>query len=71
MTRDDYLQDVLDACSFFHWEILGIYKYYQIVSISDLYVQISIIHYSKDDNYAQVLDFDNNESLIDQLISVL
>lgn len=71
MTRDDFLEEVLEACEFFHWNVLGVYKYYQIVSITNNFVCISVIHYCEKESYAQVLEFQNDESLIDNMIEVL
>jgi len=71
MTRDDFLEEVLDACEFFHWNVLGVYKYYQIVSITNNFVCISVIHYCEKESYAEVLEFQNDESLLDAMIEVL
>ena len=71
MTRDDFLEEVLEACEFFHWNVLGVYKYYQIVSITNNFVCISVIHYCEKESYAEVLEFQNDSDLLDAMIEVL
>lgn len=71
MTRNDFLDEVLDACSFYWWEIHGVYCHYEIVSVTSHFVQISKIHWGFDSGYAEVVDLENNEDLIDKMIEVL
>jgi hypothetical protein len=71
MTRDDYLEIILEACAFVNWEVYGIYKHYQIVAITNGFVQISIISYSQEESYGEVVDFDNTEDLIDDMLDYL
>jgi hypothetical protein len=71
MTRNEFLEDILKACEFYYWNVLGVYKYYQIVSITNYFVCISVIHYCEKESYAEVLEFQNDEELIDNMIEVL
>ena len=71
MNRDDLLNDILAACAFYHWEISGAYKHYQIVAITSSFVQISIIHFDSKEQWAEVVDFDNDEGLIDKILDKL
>jgi hypothetical protein len=71
MTRDDFLNDIIDACAFFHWEIYGAYKHYQIIAVTSSFVQISVIHFDSKEQWAEVLDFQNDEGLIDKMLDRL
>ncbi len=71
MNRDDLLNDILDACAFFNWEVNGAYKHYQIIAITHNFVQISIIHFEAKKQWAEVVDFDNNDELIDKMLDEL
>jgi len=71
MNRDDFLNDIIDACAFFHWEIYGAYKHYQIIAVTSSFVQISVIHFDSKEQWAEVLDFQNDEKLIDNMLDRL
>jgi len=71
MTRDEFLHDVIDACAFFHWEYYGAYKHYQIIAVTTSFIQISIIHFDSKEQWAEVVDFNNDEGLIDKMLDKL
>lgn len=71
MNKADFLAEVLEACALFHWEVNGAYKHYQIIAITHNFVQISIIHFEAKKQWAQVVDFDNNDELIDKMLDEL
>jgi len=71
MTRDEFLHDVIDACAFYHWEIYGAYKNYQIIAVTSSFIQISIIHFDSKEQWAEVVDFNNDEGLIDKMLDKL
>lgn len=71
MTRDEFLHDVIDACAFYHWEISGAYKNYQIIAVTSSFIQISIIHFDSKEQWAEVVDFNNDEGLIDKMLDKL
>ena len=71
MTRDEFLNDIIDACAFYHWEITGAYKHYQIIAVTSSFVQISVIHFDQKEQWAEVLDFQNYEGLIDEMLDRL
>ena len=71
MTRDEFLNDIIDACAFYHWEITGAYKHYQIIAVTSSFVQISVIHFDQKEQWAEVLDFQNDEKLIDNMLDRL
>ena len=71
MTRDEFLHDVIDACAFFHWEYYGAYKNYQIIAVTSSFIQISIIHFDSKEQWAEVVDFNNDEGLIDKMLDKL
>ncbi len=71
MTRDEFLNDIIDACAFYHWEIMGAYKHYQIIAVTSSFVQISVIHFDQKEQWAEVLDFQNDEKLIDNMLDRL
>ena len=71
MTRDEFLNDIIDACAFYRWEIMGAYKHYQIIAVTSSFVQISVIHFDSKEQWAEVLDFQNDEKLIDNMLDRL
>lgn len=71
MTRDEFLNDIIDACAFYHWEIMGAYKHYQIIAVTSSFVQISVIHFDQKEQWAEVLDFQNDDKLIDNMLDRL
>jgi len=71
MTRDDFLHEILEACSFYWWEVQGIYTHYEILAITPHFIEIHKIHWGFDDGYAEVLQFANNELLIDEMLNTL
>ena len=71
MNKEEFLKEILEACAFFHWEFYGTYKNYQIVAITPSFIQISIIHFQAKEQWAEVVDFDNDEGLIDKMLDRL
>ena len=71
MNRDDLLKDIIDACAFYHWEISGAYKHYQIIAVTSSFIQISIIHFDNKEQWAEVVDFQNDKGLIDKMLDRL
>ncbi len=71
MTRNDFLQEILEACSFFHFEMDGIWKHYEITSITNNIVKISVASLGFDNGYCEDLEFQNDETLIDKMIDKL
>ena len=71
MTRNDFIEEVLEACSAFHWEFNGIYKHYELVAVTTNFVRVSVISWGFETGYAECLDFQNDEGLIDELLEKL
>lgn len=71
MNKYQFIKEIFNACSNFHWEFTGTYKHYEISVITDHYISISVISWGYDEGYAERLDFENDEFLLDNLISVL
>ena len=71
MNKEEFLKEILEACAFFHWEFYGTYKNYQIVAVTPSFIQISIIHFHAKEQWAEVVDFDNDEGLIDKMLDKL
>jgi hypothetical protein len=71
MNKEEFLKEILEACAFFHWEFYGTYKNYQIVAVTPSFIQISIIHFQAKEQWAEIVDFDNDEGLIDKMLDKL
>ena len=71
MNKDEFLEEVLEACGYYHWEVEGVYKHYEIVAITQNFVRVSVISWGFDSGYAEAIDFQNDENLIDDMIDVL
>lgn len=71
MTRNEFLKDVLEACSFFSWEINGVWKHFDIVLISTNIIKISVVSWGFDEGYTEVVEFQNDETLIDSMLDKL
>ena len=71
MTRNDFLLDVLDACAAFHWEFNGVWKNYEIDTITTNLVNITVLSWGYDGGYAEEVQFQNDETLIDTILEKL
>ena len=71
MNKEEFLEEVLESCSFYHWEFNGIYKHYEIVSITQNFVRVSVISWGFETGYAEVIDFQNDEQLIYDMLDNL
>jgi len=71
MSREEFLEEVLESCEFFHWNVLGVYKHYELVSVTQNFVRVSVVSWGEDTGYAKYVDFQNQESLIDNMINTL
>ena len=71
MTKDEFLEQILEACSAYHWEVNGTYKHYEIASITSHVVSITVVSFGFDSGYADIIDFQNDEDLIDKMLEKL
>ncbi len=71
MTKDEFLEQILEACSAYHWEFNGTYKHYEIASITSHVVSITVVSFGFDSGYADIVDFQNDEDLIDKMLEIL
>jgi|TARA_R100000084_G_scaffold102584_1_gene58260 hypothetical protein len=71
MTKDEFLEQILEACSAYHWEFNGTYKHYEIASITSHVVSITVVSFGFDSGYADIIDFQNDEDLIDKMLEKL
>lgn len=71
MNKEEFLSEILEACAFFHWEYYGTYKNYHIVAVTPGFIQISIIHFQAKEQWAEIVDFNNDEGLIDKMLDKL
>ena len=71
MTKDEFLEQILEACSAYHWEFNGTYKHYEIASITSHVVSITVVSFGFDNGYADIVDFQNDEELIDKMLEIL
>ena len=71
MDKEGFINQVLEACSAYHWEFEGTYKHYELVAITQNFVRVSVISWGFDSGYAEVIDFQNDEELIDDMLNNL
>jgi len=71
MSKKDFLQEILDACALFHYEVMGAFRYYTIKAYTTHFVQVTVIHVCQEHQYTEVFDFENNECLIDEMLTKL
>ena len=72
MTRNESLiPDVLAACQLFWQDIVGIHQYYDLVAITDNLVRIKLTFWDEEGEYISTLDFNNDETLIESLLTEL
>lgn len=72
MNRNDSLiPDVLSACQLFWEDIVGIHQYYELVAITDNLVRIKLTFWDEEGEYISTLDFNNDETLIESLLTEL
>ena len=65
------LIDVLEACAVFHWEFNGVWKNYEIDTITTNLVHITVLSWGYDGGYAEEVQFQNDETLIDTILEKL
>lgn len=72
MTRDESLiPEVLQACHLFWWDIVGVYQYYELVAVTENIVRIRMSFWDEEGEIVSTLDFNNDETLIDSLLTEL
>jgi hypothetical protein len=71
MSKDEFLEQILEACSAYHWQIHGVYKHYEIAAITAHVVSITVISWSINNGYADMIDFQNDDELIDKMLDRL
>ncbi len=71
MCRDEFLEDVLEACELYRYNFLSQYVRYYILGISDNFVRIEMRYFDDVSEVVTTLEFQNDEDLIDTLIEEL
>ena len=71
MDRNQFIDQVLEACELFRYDVCGQYIKYYLLGVSDNLVRVEMRYF---DDYSEVcttLEFQNDEDLIDALIDEL
>ncbi len=72
MTRNESLiPEVLYACHLFWRDIVGIYQYYELICVTDNLVRIKMTFWDEDGEFITTLDFNNDDTLIESLLTEL
>ena len=71
MTRNEYLKEVFEACSHFWLEMADVKRHYQLLETTENTISVFVTHQDEEEAYIEVLHYDDNEHLINDLISDL
>ena len=71
MTRNEYLKEVFEACSYFWLEMADVKRHYQLLETTENTISVFVTHQDEEEAYLEVLHYDDDEHLIDDLISDL
>ena len=71
MDRTMFIDQVLESCGVYRYDILGQYVKYYLLGISDNLVRVEMRYFDEHSEVCTTLEFQNNEELIDALIDEL
>ena len=66
-----FIDQVLEACEVFRYDILGQYIKYYLLGVSDNLVRVEMRYFDDHSEVCTTLEFQNDEHLIDALIDEL
>ena len=64
MNRNEFIEEVIEACQNYRYEVQGQYVEYYLLGVSDNLVRVEL-------RYFDEVEFQNDEDLIDTLIEEL
>jgi hypothetical protein len=71
MDRTMFIDQVLESCEVYRYDILGQYVKYYLLGISDNLVRVEMRYFDEHSEVCTTLEFQNDDKLIDALIDEL
>tara|TARA_R110001592_G_scaffold307812_1_gene581738 strand:- start:1080 stop:1295 length:216 start_codon:yes stop_codon:yes gene_type:complete len=71
MNRNEFIEEVIEACQNYRYEFQDQYVEYYLLGISDNLVRIELRYFDEVSEVCTTLEFQNDEDLIDTLIEEL
>ena len=71
MNRNEFIEEVIEACQSYRYEVQGQYVEYYLLGISDNLVRVELRYFDEVSEVCTTLEFQNDEDLIDTLIEEL
>lgn len=71
MNRNEFIEEVIEACQNYRYEIQEQYVEYYLLGVSDEFVRIELRYFDEHSEVCTTLEFKNDEGLIDTLINEL
>ena len=71
MNRNEFIEEVIEACQGYRHEVQEQYVEYYLLGISDNFVRIELRYFDEHSEVCTTLEFQNDEDLIESLIDEL
>jgi len=71
MDRNEFIEEVIEACQNYRFEVQEQYVEYYLLGVSDDLVRVELRYFDKVSEVCTTLEFKNDEDLIDTLIEEL
>ena len=71
MNRNEFIEEVIEACQNYRFEVQEQYVEYYLLGVSDDLVRVELRYFDEHSEVCTTLEFKNDEDLIDTLIEEL
>ena len=71
MNRNEFIEEVIEACQNYRFDVEGQYVEYYLLVITDELVRVELRYFDEVSEVCTTLEFQNDEYLIDTLIEEL
>ena len=71
MDRNEFIEEVIEACQNYRFEVQEQYVEYYLLGVSDELVRVELRYFDEHSEVCTTLEFKNDEDLIDTLIEEL
>jgi len=71
MNRDEFIEEVIEACQSYRYEVQEQYVEYYLLGVTDNFVRIELRYFDEHSEVCTTLEFQNDEDLIETLIEEL
>ena len=71
MNRNEFIEEVIEACQNYRFEVQEQYVEYYLLGVSDDLVRVELRYFDEVSEVCTTLEFKNDEDLIDTLIEEL